>query len=202
MTYISEFLIAAFTAAILQNAVFARGLGASGETLALNKPRGILRFGAFLIYIVTLSAALAWPLNYLLRLYRLSSRLGIRYLSSITTLLCICLVFALTYVVTRAWLPRLHYALRPLALPAALNTAVLGAILLAFSSGYGYLKTCGFAFGSGAGYMLALLLISEGRKRIALSDVPRAFRGLPVALIYIGILSLAIYGLIGHQLPT
>jgi len=49
MTYISEFLIAAFTAAILQNAVFARGLGASGETLALNKPRGILRFGAFLI---------------------------------------------------------------------------------------------------------------------------------------------------------
>ena len=194
MTYISEFLIAAFTAAILQNAVFARGLGASGETLALNKPRGILRFGAFLIYIVTLSAALAWPLNYLLRLYRLSSRLGIRYLSSITTLLCICLVFALTYAVTRAWLPRLHYALRPLALPAALNTAVLGAILLAFSSG--------FAFGSGAGYTLALLLISEGRKRIALSDVPRAFRGLPVALIYIGILSLAIYGLIGHQLPT
>ena len=135
MTYISEFLIAAFTAAILQNAVFARGLGASGETLALNKPRGILRFGAILIYIVTLSAALAWPLNYLLRLYRLSSRLGIRYLSSITTLLCICLVFALTYAVTRAWLPRLHYALRPLALPAALNTAVLGAILLAFSGG-------------------------------------------------------------------
>ena len=155
MTYISEFLIAAFTAAILQNAVFARGLGASGETLALNKPRGILRFGAFVIYIVTLSAALAWPLNYLLRLYRLSSRLGIRYLSSITTLLCICLVFALTYAVTRAWLPRLHYALRPLALPAALNTAVLGAILLAFSSGYGYLKTCGFAFGSGAGYTLS-----------------------------------------------
>ena len=64
------------------------------------------------------------------------------------------------------------------------------------------MKTCGFAFGSGAGYTLALLLISEGRKRIALSDVPRAFRGLPVALIYIGILSLAIYGLIGHQLPT
>ena len=202
MTYISEFLIAAFTAAILQNAVFARGLGSSGEMLALTKPPGILRIGAILIYIVTLSAALAWPLNYLLRLYRLSSRLGIRYLSSITTLLCICLVFALTYAVTRAWLPRLHYALRPLALPAALNTAVLGAILLAFSGGYGYLKTCGFAFGSGAGYTLALLLISEGRKRIALSDVPRAFRGLPVALIYIGILSLAIYGLIGHQLPT
>ena len=121
MTYISEFLIAAFTAAILQNAVFARGLGASGETLGLNTPRGILRFGAFLTYIVTLSAALAWPLNHLLRLYRLSSRLGIRYLSSITTLLCICLVFALTYVITRAWLPRLHYALRPLALTAALR---------------------------------------------------------------------------------
>ena len=33
-----------------------------------------------------------------------------------------------------------------------------------------------------------------------MSKVPRAFRGLPILLIYIGILSLALYGLLGHPL--
>ena len=79
---------------------------------------------------------------------------------------------------------------------------MLGTILIAFSGGYGFVKTVGFAFGSGIGYTAAPLLVREGRRRIALSDVPRAFRGLPIMLLYIGILSLAIYGLIGHQLPT
>ena len=95
-----------------------------------------------------------------------------------------------------------RYPLRRDAANAAFSCAVLGTILIAFSGGYGFVKTVGFAFGSGIGYTAALLLVREGRRRIALSDVPRAFRGLPIMLLYIGILSLAIYGLIGHQLPT
>ena len=75
-------------------------------------------------------------------------------------------------------------------------------LLIAFSGSYGLVQTVGFALGSGIGYTLAILLLCEGRRRIALSDVPRAFRGMPVMLLYAGILSLAIYGLIGHQLPT
>lgn len=130
------------------------------------------------------------------------TRLGIRYLTSISTLACVCVVFTLLYLVTRAWFPRIHYPLRRDAANAAFSCAVLGTILIAFSGGYGFVKTVGFAFGSGIGYTAALLLVREGRRRIALSDVPRAFRGLPIMLLYIGILSLAIYGLIGHQLPT
>ena len=168
----------------------------------MGAPRRIFAFGAALTFITVVSAALAWPLNRLLREQQLSTRLGIRYLTSISTLACVCAVFTLLYLVTRAWFPRIHYPLRRDAANAAFSCAVLGTILIAFSGGYGFVKTVCFAFGSGIGYTAALRLVREGRRRIALSDVPRAFRGLPIMLLYIGILSLAIYGLIGHQLPT
>ena len=202
MEYLSEFLMAALSAVILQNAVFTRGLGSSKDTIMMSSTGTIVVFGGMLTVVTLLSTVLSWPLNYLLRAYRLSSRTGIPYLPSLGTLLCICLVFSVIWVVSRTWFPVLHYVIRPIAIPAAFNCAVMGTILIAFSDGYGFLKSMGFSLGSGVGYTLALLLLNEGRKRIALSDVPRSFRGLPVMLLYVGILSLAIYGLIGHQLPT
>ena len=55
----------------------------------------------------------------------------------------------------------------------------------------------GFGFGSGVGYLVAVLVVDEGRRRLRSKDIPHIFRGLPSVLIYIGILSLAIYGLVG-----
>ena len=52
------------------------------------------------------------------------------------------------------------------------------------------------------GNLLAMVLVREGELRLEMCNVPRAFRGLPVTLIYIGLISLAFYGLVGHQLPT
>ena len=43
----------------------------------------------------------------------------------------------------------------------------------------------------------AVLVVDEGRRRLRSKDIPHIFRGLPSVLIYIGILSLAIYGLVG-----
>ncbi len=100
-----------------------------------------------------------------------------------------------------------------------LNCAVLGSILVVFRSGETILKsynfipassvgyttlvqTLGFCIGSGIGYTAALILVNEGRRRLSLSDVPKAFKGLPATLLYVGIFSLAIYGLTGHSLPT
>ena len=48
-----------------------------------------------------------------------------------------------------------------------------------------------------AGLLAAVLVVDEGRRRLRSKDIPHIFRGLPSVLIYIGILSLAIYGLVG-----
>lgn len=201
MNLIQEFFVVILTAIVLQNAVFTRGLGASKRTFSLSSPRKILLFGAVLSFVTVFSSLLAWPLNNLLREKEFLSE-GRLYLRYLLVIACICAVFALMFLLTRAYMPRLHYHLRKLMVSASFNSAVLGSILIAFSESYGFVKTLGFALGSGIGCTFAFLIVYEGRRSLILSDVPKSFRGLPILLLYIGIFSLAIYGLIGHQLPT
>ena len=85
---------------------------------------------------------------------------------------------------------------------AAFNGAVFAAVLLAAADRLSLFQTVVYCLGSAAGLTLAMMLIHSGRERMELSEVPRAFRGLPVTMIYIDILCLAIYVLIGHQLPA
>lgn len=54
--------------------------------------------------------------------------------------------------------------------------------------------------GSGVGYLLAMLLCWNIRERLDFCDIPRAFRGAPILFLYIGLISLALFGLVGHQL--
>ena len=46
---------------------------------------------------------------------------------------------------------------------------------------------------------LAVLLVTEARHRLRSKAIPKAFRGLPITLVYIGVLALAIYGFTGHS---
>lgn len=56
------------------------------------------------------------------------------------------------------------------------------------------------ALGAGGGYVTAMLICWSIRERLDLCDIPRAFRGAPILFIYLGLLSLALFGLVGHQL--
>lgn len=200
MSYINDFLLIVLSAIVLQNAVFTRGLGSSKDTVMMSSPKKIFFFGATVTLITFFSALLAWPINYLLRENKaFVDFMTMRYILSLA---CVCIVYIAFYLVSKYFLPTIHYGLRRFLSGAAFNCAVLGSILIAFSGSYSLSKTIGFAFGSGVGYTLALLLLHEGKRRIMLSDIPRSFCGFPIMLLYLGILSLAIYGLIGHQLPT
>ena len=47
--------------------------------------------------------------------------------------------------------------------------------------------------------VLAVMLVTEADRRLRSEAIPEAFRGLPITLIYIGVLALAIYGFTGHS---
>ena len=48
------------------------------------------------------------------------------------------------------------------------------------------------------GYVFAVYIVREGRRRLRSKAGPSIFQGLPSSMIYIGVLSLAIYALVGH----
>ena len=82
---------------------------------------------------------------------------------------------------------------------AALNSCVLGTVLVERTQSFTLGQSWGFGFGSGLGYVLAVLLVTEARHRLRSKAIPEAFRGLPITLVYIGVLALAIYGFTGHS---
>ena len=95
-------------------------------------------------------------------------------------------------------LPRRAQLLRIVPL-AALNSGVLGTVLVERTQSFTLGESLGFGLGSGLGYVLAVLLVTEARHRLRSKAIPKAFRGLPITLVYIGVLALAIYGFTGHS---
>ena len=55
------------------------------------------------------------------------------------------------------------------------------------------------AFCAGIGFALAMLLMSGIRERLDLEDVPESLRGLPMAFIVAGLMSMAFLGFSGFK---
>ena len=54
-----------------------------------------------------------------------------------------------------------------------------------------------YAFATSLGYGLAMILFAGIREHLALNDVPKSFRGLPIALITVSMMAMAFLGFSG-----
>jgi Na+-transporting NADH:ubiquinone oxidoreductase subunit E len=93
--------------------------------------------------------------------------------------------------------PRLHAALGIYLPLLAVNCAILGASLFMVQRGYGGIESTAYGFGAGCGWALALVAFAAIRERLRYSDVPEGLRGLGLAFIVTGLLSLGFSGLAG-----
>lgn len=199
MQNLGSFLLYAIVAVFVQNAVFTRGFGVSRLTqLVSDSAIDSMMFCALLTLVNVLSAPLGFFANSFLAQPRFWFRDYIRPLA-----FTLCALVAFVVVMVLILLMRLPQQKDLLALlpMAVLNTAVLGPMLITATQGFTFVQTVGFSLGSGLGYGFAVLIVSEGERKMNNRKVPSTFRGLPIKLIYIGILALAIYGLTGHMVP-
>ena len=204
MNQVMNNLVSFFAYSILaigaQNVIFSRGLGLSTGLRMINDPRkdtlyfcGALTFfqivDSLLVYFVT-------PFIYKSPLADYA-----RFITPVVIVLCcaisyILVVFGMGMFLKKSTFKKIIHSLTS----ASINSAIVGTIILTLSRGMNLLETIGFGFGSSIGYLLAMLLISEGERKIRHDLVPENFKGLPVTIIYISVLALAIYGLTGHTM--
>lgn len=198
MNAIILIISACVTAMALENPVFGRALGLGRESMFLRSPRQCLFFGGTLTWMAVAGSFFVALTNFLLidNPHILILR-PIGYFAGIVTVYLVAVkIFRHTFSVDVFGKIR---AVMPI---AALNSALFGAFYISASQNLKVFETIGYALGSGLGYTAAILIIYFARKRLAISPVPRTFRGMPILLIYLGLISLALYGLIGHALPT
>jgi Na+-translocating ferredoxin:NAD+ oxidoreductase RnfA subunit len=187
----------ALTAAAAENAVFARALGLNRFTLLLNSRRQGILYGVTMTFMLVLTAFPVSLINYYL--------LDIAFSRAIRTplyLISVLSVYLLTYFASKRFFPKLFKRILPALPVSTFNTALFGALNISALQRFSFFQTTGYALGTGLGYTVALLVVYYARKRLAISPVPKAFQGLPILLVYIGLLSLAIYGLTGHGLSV
>ena len=176
----------ALLAIFAQNAVFTRALGVSRMVQLVGDDRtSSALFGMMLCITQVLVAPVAFLAGRFIA--PLDNRAQLRPLVYIASIAVVCLAEHLVL-----WLLRIV----PL---AALNSGVLGTVLVERTQSFTLGQSLGFGLGSGLGYVLAVLLVTEARHRLRSRAIPKAFRGLPITLVYIGVLALAIYGFTGHS---
>ena len=78
-----------------------------------------------------------------------------------------------------------------------INCAVLGVALLTAGASSSLVGAIALGFGAGLGFSLVLLLFSGLRPRLEQAPVPAALRGPAIALITLGMMSLALLGFSG-----
>lgn len=79
------------------------------------------------------------------------------------------------------------------------NCAVLGGSLFMVQNEYRFSESIAYGFGAGLGWGLALVAFAAIRERLRYSDVPAGLRGLGLAFIVAGLLSLAFSGFAGIE---
>ena len=192
---VGVFFSYAVLAIFAQNAIFTRGLGVSRLVqLVGDKRTSSWWFALMLCVTQVLVAPLAFYAGRLLA--PLPNRAQLR---PVVYLACIAVVCLFELVVLKlAKGPRSGQLIRILPI-AAMNSGVLGTVLVERTQSFTLEQSIGFGLGSGLGYLLAVMLVTEAQNRLRSRAIPEAFRGLPITLIYIGVLALAIYGFTGHS---
>ncbi len=143
-------------------------------------------------FVLTLSSVC----SYLVNAYILEP-LGIEYLRTIAFILTIAVVVQFTEMVVHKTSPLLYQVLGIFLPLITTNCAVLGVALLNTQEQHGFVQSAVYGFGAAVGFSMVLSLFAAIRERIAIADVPVAFRGAAVALVTAGLMSLAFMGFAG-----
>lgn len=192
---VGVFFSYAVLAIFAQNAVFTRSLGVSRLVQLVGDERTSSWWFALMLCITQVLVA---PLAYFAGSFiaPLPNRAPLRPVMYLTCIAAVCLFELLVLKLAKG--PRSGQLIRILPV-AAVNSGVLGTVLVERTQSFTLEQSLGFGLGSGLGFLLAVMLVTEAQNRLRSRAIPEAFRGLPITLIYIGVLALAIYGFTGHS---
>lgn len=161
-----------------------------------------LSMGIAVILVMTLSAVLTWCVyNFVLLPFHME------FLRTIAFILIIAGFVQVVEMIILKTNPTLYRVLGVYLPLITTNCAVLGVTVLNvdmfFKDGKAlpgsFIYALGQGFFAGAGFLLAMLLMSGIRERLELLDIPECLKGVPLALIIASLMSLAFMGFSGFS---
>lgn len=193
-----KYLIGIFLASILtENYVLSKFLGICPFLGVSKKTSTALGMSIAVTFVMFLSTAVTWPIyQNLLVPYNLA------YLQTIIFILIIATLVQLVEITLKKYMPSLYEALGIYLPLITTNCAVLGITMLVIENAnanpsYGYVQALVNALGAGIGFMVAMVIFSGVRERIAANDIPESLQGLPITLIAASLTAVSFLGFAG-----
>jgi Na+-transporting NADH:ubiquinone oxidoreductase subunit E len=177
------FLAAAFT----ENILLARFLGMCSFLAISRQMKTSVGLGWAVVFVTTFTAAINW----LLHTYVMVP-LDIVFLEYIIFIVVIAAFVQLVEMIIERFSPSLYFSLGIFLPLITVNCAILGVSLFMLNKqGFGLWESLIFGFGSGIGWLIAIVLMAGIREQIKEDKIPPGLRGAGITLIITGIIALA-----------
>ncbi len=187
-----EYIFIIISAVLVNNIVLTRFLGICPFLGVSNKVSTAGGMGGAVLFVMTLATIV----TYLINQYILVP-LEIEYLQTITYILIIAALVQMVEIILKKVSPALYHALGVYLPLITTNCAILGVAILVIQKEYNLVESVIFAIANALGFSLALIIFSGLREHLELVNIPKGMKGVPIALIVAGLLSLAFMGFAG-----
>lgn len=193
MAVLTAIISAAMVSTFVQNAILERAFGANVTIYASRKESHIIGFTLGITLMTTVASAVTYFLDSLL----LPLQFGWLFMPLVYIAVISILYIASLLLIWRLF-PKLFSRIKKYAHLAIFNCTVIGALFLNSNYGSDIWSYIGYGIGTGVGFFLACLLLNIAREKLDSDKIPKAFRGYPIMMVYIGVISLAFYALVGY----
>lgn len=192
----------------IENMVFAYFLGMCSFLAVSKTVKTSFGLGLAVVFVQVITL----PLNYLLERYLLKpgalvwlsssfADVDLTFLSFILFIAVIASLVQLVEMIIEKFSPALYSSLGIFLPLIAVNCAILGGSLFMSEREYSTLgEATVFGFGSGIGWMLAIVAMAAIREKITYSNVPAPLKGLGITFIITGLMGIGFMGFMGINL--
>ncbi len=154
---------------------------------------------------VVLVQVLAVPVNNLVNTYVLKADalvpgLDLSFLSFITYIGVIAAIVQILEMFLDKFVPSLYSALGIFLPLITVNCVIFAGVSFMVQREYTFAESVVYAFGSGASWALAIVLLAAIRERLKYSDAPAGVRGLSLVFITAGLMAIGFMSFSGIQL--
>ena len=175
-----------FSTLFINNIILNKIIGACPFIGVSTKRKNALSMGIAVIFVVLMSSIISWALyNYVLVPYDLS------FLTTIIFILVIASLVQFVEMVIKKFFPSLYEAFGVYLPLITTNCVVLGVCLNVVNYDYNLLQALVYSASITAGYMLVLVIFSSIRSQLERVNVPKAFKGIPIALMVAACMAMA-----------
>lgn len=187
-----EYFVIIISSIFVNNIVLSQFLGICPFLGVSNKVSTSLGMGAAVTFVLAIASIVAYLIQYYILI-----PLDITYMQTIVFILVIAALVQMVEIMLKKVSPALYQALGIFLPLITTNCAVLGVAILLVQKEYNLGEAVVYAVSVAIGFTLALVLFAGLRERLELENVPKAMKGVPIALITAGILAMAFMGFSG-----